>query len=252
MSQSLRHPEIVNLARRSGAVTVDGLARHFGVSAQTIRKDLSDLADAGALTRVHGGAVLPSGTANIQYEARRALNHTAKTAIAQAIAATIPNDCTLFLNIGTTTEAVAAVLRDHTGLLLVTNNTNIATLFGDASGIEVILTGGKLRANDGGLVGHLATQTISQFRFDYAIIGCSALTQSGDLLDFELQEVEVSQAILRHSKQVILAADQTKFQRSAPARIASVAQVSGLFTDAPPPDRFHQACQTSGTEITVV
>src|SRR6056300_1151393 len=72
MSQTFRHPEILEIARREGKVTVEGLARHFDVTLQTIRRDLTDLADAGRLARVHGGAVLPSGTTNIDYEERRA------------------------------------------------------------------------------------------------------------------------------------------------------------------------------------
>ena len=68
MSQTIRHPEILGLARRDGKVTVEHLAEHFGVTLQTIRRDLSDLADAGRLERVHGGAVLPSGTSNIGYQ----------------------------------------------------------------------------------------------------------------------------------------------------------------------------------------
>ena len=84
MSQSFRQPEILEIARRDGKVTVEGLAGHFGVTLQTIRRDLTDLAEAGRLERVHGGAILPSGVANIGYEERRALHHDAKTAIARA------------------------------------------------------------------------------------------------------------------------------------------------------------------------
>ena len=77
MSQTLRHPEILEMVRRDGKVMVEGLAAHFGVTLQTIRRDLTDLSEAGRLDRVHGGAVLPSGTSNIGYEERRALNSEA-------------------------------------------------------------------------------------------------------------------------------------------------------------------------------
>jgi DeoR family transcriptional regulator, glycerol-3-phosphate regulon repressor len=90
MSQTFRHPEILEIARREGKVTVERLADHFGVTLQTIRRDLSDLAETGRLQRVHGGAVLPSGTTNIAYEERRSLNHDGKAAIARACARASP------------------------------------------------------------------------------------------------------------------------------------------------------------------
>ena len=112
MSQTFRHPEILEIARREGKVTVENLAERFGVTLQTIRRDLTDLAELGRLERVHGGAVLPSGTTNIAYEERRSLNHEGKAAIARACAARIPRDASIFLNIGTSTEAGQPQPRD--------------------------------------------------------------------------------------------------------------------------------------------
>ena len=93
-----------------------------------IRRDLTDLADAGRLERVHGGAVLPSGTTNIGYEDRRGLNEAEKTRIAKACAARIPEDISVFINIGTSTEAVARQLVHHHNLMVVTNNINVAKI----------------------------------------------------------------------------------------------------------------------------
>ena len=145
MSQSFRQPEILEIARRDGKVTVEGLAGHFGVTLQTIRRDLTDLAEAGRLERVHGGAILPSGVANIGYEERRALHHDAKTAIARACAAEVPEKISLFLNIGTSTEAVARELLGHRDLLVVTNNMNVANILAANTDCDVIVTGGSLR-----------------------------------------------------------------------------------------------------------
>lgn len=251
MAQTLRKPEIVNLARRDGIVTVDDLVSRFGVTAQTIRRDLTELADEGQLERIHGGALLPSKTTNIGYSERRGLNQSAKVDIARCCAKEIPNDCTVFLNIGTTTEAVAAELVDHEGLLVVTNNMNIATELSDAEGIEVVVTGGNLRRSDGGLIGDLAKQIISQFRFDYAIIGCSALHEEGDILDYDFLEVGVSKEIIGRSQHVFLVADTTKFDRKAPARIASLSSVETFFTDASPPARTQTICQAADTRIVI-
>jgi DeoR family glycerol-3-phosphate regulon repressor len=252
MVQTLRKPEIIDIARREGKVTVDGLVAYFGVTPQTIRRDLTELADSGQLERVHGGAILPSTTTNIGYSERRTLNQSSKVDIARACASEIPNDCSVFLNIGTTTEAVAAELLQHEGLLVVTNNLNIAVILSANANIEVVVTGGNLRRMDGGLIGDLAKNTINQFRFDIAVIGCSALHEEGDILDFDFQEVGVSQAIVRRSDKVFLVADTSKFDRKAPAKIASLAEIDTFFTDAPPPPACQAFCTASGTEIQVL
>ncbi|MEO0344136.1 MAG: DeoR/GlpR family DNA-binding transcription regulator [Pseudomonadota bacterium] len=251
MVQIMRKPEIISIARREGLVTVDGLVLHFGVTPQTIRRDLSELAEAGQLERVHGGAILPSKTTNIGYSERRELNQSAKVDIARACAAQIPNDCSVFLNIGTTTEAVAAELMRHEGLVVVTNNINIALILSGNEAIEVIVTGGNLRRSDGGLIGDLAKQTIGQFRFDYAIIGCSALREDGEILDFDFLEVGVSKEIINRSENVFLVADVSKFERKAPAKIASLASVDIFLTDKKPPDQTVSVCQASQTKIVV-
>lgn len=251
MSQTFRHPEILEIARREGKVTVEGLAQHFDVTLQTIRRDLKDLADAGRLERVHGGAVLPSGTTNIGYEERRALKADEKRAMARACSKEIPNGISLFLNIGTSTEAVAQELMHHENLMVVTNNMNVANILAGNSNCEIIVTGGHLRRADGGLVGNLATETIRQFKFDLAVIGCSALDREGDLLDFDIQEVGVSQAILRQSRKTYLVADQSKLSRSAPARIASLADIDTFFTDRPLPADLAASCDSWRTKIVV-
>jgi len=251
MVQTLRKPEIINIARREGKVTVENLVAYFGVTPQTIRRDLTELADAGQLERVHGGAILPSNTVNIGYADRRELNQAAKVDIARECVKRIPNDCSLFLNIGTTTEAIAAELSNHSGLLVVTNNLNIAVILSGHPEIEVVVAGGSLRRTDGGMVGDLTRQVVSQFRFDYAVIGCSALHEDGDILDFDMREVGVSQSIISRSDAVFLAADASKFDRKAPARIASLANVDIFFTDRAPPQNCAAFCAASGTNISI-
>lgn len=251
MSQTFRHPEILEILRRAGKVSVDGLALQFGVTLQTIRRDLAELADAGRLKRVHGGAVLPSGTQNIGYEDRRNLHRAEKARMAQRCAQAIPDDCSVFLNIGTSTEAVASALLHHRNLLVVTNNMNVANILAIANDCQVVVVGGVLRRTDGGLTGKLTIEAIRQFKFDYAVIGCSALDGDGDLLDFDLQEVEVSQTIIAQSRKTFLVADQSKFKRSAPGRIGSLAQVATLFTDAPLPPDLQKTCDAWGVCIDV-
>lgn len=251
MSQSFRLNEILELARREGRVTVEGLAGHFAVTQQTIRRDLAELADAGRLERVHGGAVLPSGTSNIGYEARRSLHEREKARIAAECAAHIHEDMSVFINIGTSTEAVARQLVHHRNLLVVTNNINVANILAVNADCQVIVTGGTLRRSDGGLVGDLATQTILQFKFDLAVVGCSALDRDGDMLDFDIQEVNVSKSIIRQARKTFLVADHSKFRRSAPVRIASLSGIDTFFTDRPVPESLRAKCDEWGTNIVI-
>lgn len=251
MSQTFRHPDILKIAQREGKVTVEGLAEHFGVTQQTIRRDLTELADSNKLERVHGGAILPSGTTNIEYEERRNLNQSSKLAMARACAAQIPEGCSVFLNIGTSTEAVARELLQHRDLMVVTNNMNIANILADNPACQVIVTGGTLRRSDGGLVGTMTIDTIRQFKFDIAVIGCSAMDEDGDILDFDIQEVGVSQTIIAQSRKCLLVADHSKFSRTAPARIASMGALSAVLTDKPLPVDLQQKCADWGTQVCV-
>lgn len=249
MTQRFRQPDILEIVRTEGKVTVEDLAERFGVTVQTIRRDLTELADSGGLQRVHGGAIQPSGTTNIGYEDRRILNQGVKRSIAHACAEHIPDGASVFLNIGTSTEAVAQELVSRHRLLVVTNNMNVAQTLAANPNCKVIVTGGTLRRSDGGLVGNLASNTIRQFKFDIAVIGCSALDSDGDLLDFDFQEVEVSHTIIAQSRRCFLVADHSKFQRTAPARIASLADIDMFFTDQPVPADLEARCREWKTEI---
>lgn len=248
MSLTFRHPDILRIARAEGRVSVEALAARFGVTQQTIRRDLAELTQTGALTRVHGGAILPPGASNLEYDARRRLNAPAKAAIAHAAAAHIPNGACVFLDIGTTSEAVARALSGHEGLMVVTNNLHVARIIGPGAA-DVVITGGTLRQADMGLVGPLAVKTIETFRFDHAILGCSALHEDGEMLDFDLSEVAVSQALLRRAGQVTLVADASKFQRTAPVRIGAITDVARVITDAELPTPLAEACARAGTQV---
>ncbi|GAB4387948.1 DeoR/GlpR family DNA-binding transcription regulator [Albidovulum sp.] len=251
MPLSLRQSEILDIARVEGKVEVERLARRFGVTVQTIRRDLTELADAGMLDRVHGGAVLRAGVANIGYEERRRMNAAAKAAIGAACAAAIPDNSSLFLNIGTTTEAVARALTRHRNLTVVTNNLNVANILAANESCDVIVAGGVLRRADGGLVGDLTTEAIGHFKVDYAIIGTSALDLEGDLLDFDPQEVRVSRAILHKARKSCVVADRSKLERRAPVCIASLSQIDTLFTDAPLPAPLAARCRAWRTEVVI-
>ncbi|MET0749197.1 MAG: DeoR/GlpR family DNA-binding transcription regulator [Rhizobium sp.] len=244
-----RQTQIVILAKSLGRVLVDDLAARFGVTPQTIRKDLNDLCDGQLLTRMHGGASLPSGTANVRYEQRRQIAAAEKQAIGLAAADLIPNNASLFINIGTTTEAVSEALTSHQELMVITNNINVANRLRLLSSMEVVVAGGVVRAADGGIVGEAAVDFIRQFKVDYAVIGASAIDADGALLDYDFREVKVAQAIIANARHVILVADSTKFERTAPVRIGQLSQVQTLITDRCSVASIKTICDENGVAL---
>jgi DeoR family glycerol-3-phosphate regulon repressor len=242
MLLSARQVEIMALAKEQGRVMVDELATRFAVTPQTIRKDLNDLCDERALTRIHGGAVFPSGNENVKYEARRSMAASEKQAIGRAAAAIIPDNSSLFINIGTTTEAVGEALTDHRELMVITNNINVANRLRVFPSIEVVIAGGVVRGSDGGIVGEAAVDFIRQFKVDFAVIGVSAIDEDGALLDFDYREVKVAQAIIANARHVILVSDASKFERTAPVRIGHMSQVHTFITDHCPSGAVRAVC----------
>lgn len=247
--QITRHQEIIAIARRQRRVSVEDLASRFEVSLQTIRKDLNELCEQRLLTRFHGGAIIASGVENIAYEARRSIAESEKRAIGNAAAALIPDSSSLFINIGTTTEEVARALKDRSNLMVVTNNLHVVTMLYSQSNIEVIVAGGAVRRADGGVVGMHAIDLISQFKVDYAIIGVSAIDEDGTLLDFDLGEVRVAQAIITNARTVLLVADRTKFERSAPARIGHIRDIDIFVTDSLPSEQWRGLCAREDVNV---
>lgn len=246
---SARQAEIVTLARAQGRVGVDELAARFEVTPQTIRKDLNDLCDQRLLSRVHGGAILVSGVENLGYQARRLIAAEEKRAVGLAAAALIPNETSLFINIGTTTEEVARALSGHEQLMVITNNLNVAIMLYPHPSIDVIVAGGPVRKSDGAVIGAAAVDLIRQFKVDTAIIGVSAIDEDGSLLDFDYREVRVSQAIIENARRVILVADASKLERSAPVRIAHVSQVQVLVIDRLTSPRLREVCAAASVKV---
>jgi len=179
-----------------------------------------------------------STTENIAYRQRQQLNEQAKQRIARAVAKAVPENCSLIINIGTTTEAIARELLRHKGLRVITNNLNVAAILSDNPDCEVIVAGGVVRSRDRGIVGEATVDFIAQFKVDIALIGISAIEADGTLRDFDYREVTVARAIIEHSREVWLAADHSKFNRPAMVELARLDQIDALYTDAEPPEPF--------------
>jgi DeoR family transcriptional regulator, glycerol-3-phosphate regulon repressor len=239
MSPNPRQLTLLTVVRAQGSVTVDALADKLGVTLQTVRRDVQRLADEGLLARFHGGVRVPGSTVeNIAHQQRESLHAQGKARIARAVATQVPNGCSLVLNIGTTTEAIARALLQHEGLRVITNNLNVAAILSANERCEVIVVGGVVRGRDRGIVGEAAVDFIRQFKVDIALIGISGIEADGTLRDYDYREVKVSQTIIAHAREVWVAADISKFNRPAMVELGNLSQIDRLFTDAPPPEPF--------------
>ena len=249
------HPRQIRLieeVQQAGSLSVEALAERFGVTLQTVRRDVRLLAEAGLLFRFHGGVRAPgSATENIAYRQRQRLNDAAKRRIAKAVAAAVPDGCSLIINIGTTTEAIARELLGHKGLRVITNNLNVAAILSDNPDCEVIVAGGVVRARDRGIVGEVTVDFIQQFKVDIGLIGISAIEADGTLRDFDYREVKVARAIVEHSREVWLAADHSKFNRPAMVELGRLDQLDAVYTDRTPPEPFPTLLADAGVTLTV-
>lgn len=235
MNQPQRHEKILSMIAQRGFMTIDELVDQCAVTPQTIRRDLNQLAESGALSRYHGGAGMNKSWENTPYQERKNHNRHIKEKIANAVAAMIPDGASLFINIGTTTEMIATRLLNHKNLHVVTNNIHVASILSVKEDFTVIIAAGEVRYRDGGIIGEATCDFISQFRMDYGIIGISGISADGALLDFDFREVKVSQAILQHTRTTILAADHSKFDRYAMVEQGHLSQVDCMVCDQPPP-----------------
>ena len=246
-----RQERILDLTRRYGFVAIEDLAQRFSVTTQTIRRDINRLCAQSALRRYHGGAGLPSSVENLAYSARQVLCLEEKRRIATLVARHVPDQASLFINIGTTNEEVARALMAHKGLHVITNNLNVAGILSGNPEFEIIVAGGVVRSRDRGIVGEAALDLIGQFKVDIGIIGISGIDADGNLLDFDYREVRVAQRIMANSAQVFLAADHTKFGRNAMCRSAQVEQLDALFTDRAPAQSYCEILATAGVALHV-
>lgn len=249
---SKRQQELLELIASSGAQQIDGLAHRFGLTTQSIRRDINVLCELGLARRLHGGVDLPVLPQNSPVNARSRLQSAAKQLIAERIASEIPDGSTVFLGIGTTVQATAVALRDHHSLIAVTNNLDVALVLGDVPEIELHVTGGLWRANDRDVVGLESIRYFEKFHATHAVVGAGALSAATGALDFSHRDAQITTAILENSRLSYLAADVTKWDRPAAVRAAPFSSFSTFVTDHLPQDpAVHDALAASGIRVVV-
>ena len=246
-----RRREIVKRIETRGFATIETLAQEFDVSTQTIRRDIIELEKRQLLLRFHGGAGLPRNSTRLGYSQKKVAAIEEKQRIGRAAASLIPDGAAVFLDVGTTVEAVAQALADRENLYLFTNSLGAAGALACRQDMKVVVTGGLLHGADGSLVGAETNAAISKIRFDIAVIACSGFDHDGTVMDFDVQKVSVKNAAMENARRSILVADGTKFTRTAFVRISALENFTHIVTDTKPPSVLNSAMQTAGVKIII-
>ncbi len=246
-----RHTAILKEVARTGSVAVTELAKTLGVSGETIRRDIKALSEDGLLRRVHGGAAMPNPFEEPSFRQRLGENPEAKKAIARLAAEQVQDGDSLMLDTGSTTAYVARALLNHRDLLVVTNSVDIARTLATRRGNRVYMAGGKLRADDGASLGQSASEFVEQFRVRLSIISIGAIDVGDGLMDFYLDEAELSRAIIDRAERTIVVADHSKFGRRGVVKVCGWERIASLITERPPPQDFIKKLKKAGTEILV-
>lgn len=241
-----------------GRVGVGELAERFSVTTETVRRDLDSLERAGALRRVHGGAVTNdrASTTEPTVLERSQRHNSAKQAIAARALDALGDGFTgsIYLDAGTTTAAVGGLLaarliatRGHAEV--VTHSLTLAPALASAEGISLSVVGGRIRGVTAAAVGAMTVRTIRNLRPDIAFIGANGVSARFGLSTPDPEEAAVKEAIVAAARRVIVVADASKFERELLVGFASLDDVHVLVTDAAPGAEMSAALADAGTEL---
>jgi DeoR/GlpR family transcriptional regulator of sugar metabolism len=246
-----RYDRLLAMIGARGHMRIDELAAVLGVSAQTVRRDIRKLSGEGFLSRYHGGAAQPSSAINVALEQREVAHIAGKRAIAAAIARRIADRSTVFLASGTTVEYVARALDGCRDLRIVTTSLRVASLLYARRDFDVMVPGGRLRPQNAGIVGPLALEFLRGFRADTLVMSAGGVDADGTMLEYDINEVAVMRIMMANAKHVFLAVDHTKFHTSVSVKLAGIAEIDALFTDAPPPAPLAALLEQQQVELVV-
>lgn len=247
-----RHQLILKRLEGDGRVSVSDLSARAGVSEMTIRRDLEALEQAGALSRVHGGAV-PSQSQSYEppFAARATYNVEAKQRIGRAAAALLHEGETAILDAGTTTLEVARALRGRRNLRVLALSLHIADMLVDEPGLDVMVAGGIARAGERSLIGALAQKAFEDLSFDTLFLTVGGVDLHHGLSEYNLDDALVKRAAFASARRRIAVADASKLGKAAFARIAPIDQLDVLVTDEDASTEFLDAIRDAGVEVVI-
>ncbi|MCC3766877.1 DeoR/GlpR family DNA-binding transcription regulator [Streptomyces sp. UNOC14_S4] len=245
-----RQQEILRLARERGSVDVLSLAEEFGVTAETVRRDLKALDRAGLVRRVHGGAI-PAG--RLDFEPGLAERETTaaaeKDAIARAALAELPPDGSVIIDAGTTAARLAALLPPDSTLTVVTHALPVAARLANHPGIALHLIGGRVRHRTRAAVDSWALRAYGEIHADVAFLATNGFSLDGGLTTPDLAEAAVKRAAAGAARRVVLLADSGKYGQRYFARFGDLSAVDLVITDTGLADDAARAIEAVGPAV---
>jgi len=236
MLAAQRRQIIAERLQAAGRVTVSELSGEFGVSEETIRRDLECLENEGLAKRAYGGAVLNGGDkAPPPYAIRKNTNVEGKLAIAQLAAALVEEGDSIMVDESSTAFYTVQALRAVKDLTVITNSLEILRLAGERSGWHIISTGGSLLRDVMAQVGRHALEAISSYYVKWAFLSCRGINTQLGYADSSDEVVQVKRAMARSAGQTVLLADHRKFDRPGFTALGPLELADRLITDREPP-----------------
>lgn len=241
-----RRNDIHDRVQRDGRVSVAELSQAFDVSEVTIRGDLQALAEQGLVVRTHGGAIPAS---RLSLAMRRQEQVLAKDHIGGAGAAQIEDGDAIFLDTSSTALAIARHLTHRRFVTVITNSIAIVQELTDASNLEVVVPGGRLRRDTFSLVGTDGLAMLSQFNIQKGFFGAHGITLDEGLTDVSADEADVKRELAAMCRQVIAVLDATKWGRVGLASFASLSQIDTIITDCDAPADLLAQARAAGVNV---
>jgi DeoR family fructose operon transcriptional repressor len=249
-----RKADLAAFVAESGQVTVAALSEHFGVSIDTVRRDLDQLDREGVLVRTHGGAVSVEGPRTDRgLDVRLRMQIAEKEAIAKVAAGLVADGTVVMLNAGTTTLAVAHALRDHRELTIATNNLRIPAEISPKAIRDLYVFGGAVRTITQATTGPVAfTMTAGgaevDIQCDLALIAVGAVAPSGYSTS-NLGDAAMMADMMQRAQHTAILADSSKMGRRLFAQVATLERADYLVTDTPPAPELADALAQAGVQV---
>ena len=244
---------VLNLLQESGEVRVDDLVDQLGVSPATLRRDLTQLADRGLVTRSYGRVGPSEHLKEIPVGMRGSEASDAKRAIARFAARLVDTGPqAIAVSGGTTTRELVRALGDREGLTVLTNAVTIALEASRSPRVKTILTGGTLRATSLEAVGPLAEAAFSALNVATAFLGTDGISADGGVTTHDDTEARTNGTMVSHAGRVVVVCDGSKVGRRTMARMADIGDVAVLVTDEQAPEEALAAIRDAGVEVYVV
>jgi DeoR/GlpR family transcriptional regulator of sugar metabolism len=247
-----RQNQILQLIEQQQRLSVADIVEQFTVSEATARRDLEVLTSLGKVQRVHGGAIAltqaPPEQPILQRQDEQAQE---KVRIGQAAAALVKDGETVFLGSGTTVLEAARALRGRRSLTVITNSLPVVNALAGTEGMTIICLGGMLRDSELSFIGHITEQALAEVRADKVILGTRAISVEHGLTHEYLPETMTDRAILKAGREIIVAADHTKFGRAATVLLAPLESVHTIVTDKETSQDFIDAVQERGLRVVI-